>query len=152
MLRCWGCLRLHLAPCQSQTSRRPCKLKLELESWPLYVHAHPGSDPIPFCPIGQLIVQLRRITLTAAFSRCAYSTMMDHLGGRLPMDDWTLLEQVCALHAGVSLPCPAQGMARQHHTQAWMLPGMPHSTQCPVTSMPPVDCVRLSSWPGCRNR
>lgn len=66
--------------------------QLEYKSWVLYAHAQPLPDP--HNSGRHLIDQLRRMTLTAAFSHFAYSTMMDHLSGQLPLDDWDTVRLV----------------------------------------------------------
>jgi len=68
--------------------------EVESGSWAHYVHAHPDQIYSSYCSLDCFFSNLRLIVLTAAFSHFAYNTVLDHLGGRLPMDDWEELEQV----------------------------------------------------------
>lgn len=71
-------------------------IQAEVESgtWAHYVHAHPEQIYSSYCGLDRFFYNLRLVVLTAAYSHFAYCTVLDHLGGRLPMGDWEELEQV----------------------------------------------------------
>jgi hypothetical protein len=68
--------------------------ELELNSWRGYMHSYPGDTIGIHVRCGGLLPELQLAFNSVGFSQFAYSTMMAHLQGTLPLSDWGSLVKV----------------------------------------------------------
>jgi len=120
--------------------------EVECSSWAQYVHAHPGQSYGDHCSLDRFFTNLRVVILTAAFSHFAFCTVLDHLAGRLPMDDWEELEQVGTKQSkGNNKPLCACMADSVVVNSVWRIPLCRNSAH--VNKCPPI--MYLSSLVGC---
>jgi hypothetical protein len=68
--------------------------ELEMNSWRSYVHSFPSDTSGVWRTLGALVGELRLAFYTAGFSQIAHTTMMEHLNGSRPLEDWSPVVQV----------------------------------------------------------
>lgn len=68
--------------------------ELDINSWNSFVHTYPFKASEVGLTVGALINELRVAIYSAGFSLIAQKTIMEHLAGSRPLDDWEPLREV----------------------------------------------------------
>jgi hypothetical protein len=71
-----------------------CAAELETNRWWSQVHSYPFHSTAKWNYLGSMVPELRLAFYSAGFSQNAHTTMMEHLGGSRPLDNWEPLQQV----------------------------------------------------------
>jgi hypothetical protein len=68
--------------------------ELDMNRWRSNVHSYPSDTSSMWIRMGGIASELRLAFYTAGFSQNAHTTVMEHLSGTRPLENWDPMKQV----------------------------------------------------------